>query len=132
MSTSSRMIRHSSYQWLSSPIIMPKMLAPAIHLSSSTADIIFAFPTKKKRFSILALSQKPQRNYPPSSENWWPFANRSFTIHKNFKSKPIKKVSSPKATPQATRSGWVVSTSKLSKIASWKPSFSVFFECYTW
>ena len=105
------------------------MPALVIRLLSSIVDIIFAF--LKKKISILAQSQNPWINYPPSSENWWPSANRISTTHKNFRSELTTKVSSPEAMPQATKSGWVASISKPNRIASWKPSFLDLFECYT-
>ena len=129
LSTSSRMIRPDSYRWLSLLTITPRMLAPASRLSSSTADTILGFYIKKT--SISAHSQELWKNYSLSSKSWWPFASRTSTTYKSFKSEPTIKILSHKATLQATRYGWVVSNSKLSRIASWKPSFSVLFEYYT-
>ena len=83
------MIGPDSYQWLNSPTIMPRMLAPVSLFSSSTADIILGFLIKK--ILILAQNQEPPKTYTLSSENWWPFVNKTSTTHKSFKNEPIKK-----------------------------------------
>ena len=90
-------------QWLSLPIITPKMLALATCLSSSIADIILGFFTKKNL--IPAHSQKLRKNYLSSSKVWWPLINRTFIMLKNFRNKPTIRKSSPKAMHQARKSG---------------------------
>ncbi len=57
---SSKMIGPNSYQWLNSPRIMQRILAPIIRLSNSTASTTSEPSTKK--LSILALSQNQQIN----------------------------------------------------------------------
>ena len=108
------------------PIIMPRMLALVICFMSLIADITLMFLIKK--ISIHISNQRLQKNYFLSSKSWWLCASKTFTIPKNFKSKPIIKVPSLKATLQMKKSSWVANISKLSKIVSWKPSFLVFFK----
>ena len=129
LSISNRIIEHGSYRWLSLLTTTPKTPASTTGLLSSTADIIFGFLTKKTLISTQ--NREPRKNYPPSSESWWPCASRTSTMPKNFKSEPRIKVLSHKATVQATKSGWVANISKPSEIASLKPSFLVLFEYYT-
>ena len=47
LSTLSRMIEHGFFPWQSLPTIIPRMPASAIYFSSSIADIILGFLTKK-------------------------------------------------------------------------------------
>ena len=54
-------------------------------------------------------------------------ACKTFTMHKSFKNGATIRESSPKAMYRVRRFGWVANTSKPSGIASWKPSFWVFF-----
>ena len=115
LSTLSIIIGHGFFPWRSLPTITPKTPALATKLLNSIVDIILAFPMRK--ILISAQNQEPWKNYPPSFESWWPCASRSSIMLKNFKNKPIIKVSSHKAMSQAKKSGWVASISKPSRIA---------------
>ena len=97
-----------------------KAQTPAIQLLRPTTNNIFWFLTKK--ILILAQNWNLRKNYPSNLEIWWPVVNKTHITLKNFRNKPMTKMLSLEAMLQATKSGWVASISKLSKIASWKPS----------
>ena len=86
---------------------------------------------KKNRSLTPTQCQKPQKYNPPSLKNGWSFINRTFNTLKSSKNKLITKLSNFKTLFWITKSGQVVSTLKLSKIASWMSSFLVFFKYYT-
>ena len=102
---------------------MPIILILATYLWSSITDIILAFFIRKTKSFTPIQSQKLRKNYSQNSKNWWPLSSKTSTTPKNFKNKPIIKVISFKATSQLTKFGWIASSLKLSRIASWKPSF---------
>ena len=92
---SNRMIKQGFYQWPSSPIIIPRMLAPVIPLLSSITDTILVF--SMRMILIPAQNHKLRKNNPQNSESWWPFANRTYTMQKSFRNGVTTRGSSSEA-----------------------------------
>ena len=83
-----------------------------------------------RKTPILALNWNQQTSYQQNYKIWWPFAKRTFTTLKSFKSKLIIKVSSIGATPQVTKFGWIANTLRLNKTRNLKLNFVDCFKCY--
>ena len=62
--------------------------------------------------------------------SWWPFARKTSTLLKSFKSKLTIKTSSQKATLPVIKFGWIANTSKPNKTKSLRLSSSNYFEYY--
>ena len=120
------MIGPDFYPWTNLLIIIPRILAPIIHLLSWAIIIFLVYLTKK--ILILVLNQNQLINYQINFKNSCQFAVKISIMFKSFKTESTIKAQSQEAMLRVIKFDWIANTSKVNKFEIWKPNSLIFSE----